>query len=949
MSARILRLASVAALATAVVMATGCGGPLARLAKQGEWAELDARARDMKRIPQGKGARAWAQALVELGQIDEARAVLLRDFRTGGRDASLVALAQLEADLGLRGLAAAHYARAIAIDLDVLDGKDAPGAAAEACALLGERARVLARIGEPLAADADMRRVAALCPASLTKDDRAFMTELRPQAQAQANAQRSLGQGKGEEGGDAPNLDALEARLGDALKAARKRSPRALVTVAEVEDMSVTPDDVAGLLAAEFGGALGPGLVSDQRLSSWIGDAPMDALLEAVDALPDGVREYALLRISAVRSDPNFDGAKQRWVVAAQSALDGQGPLEAARGWRIGAVIGELGGAEFVLNTNLRDTIPPEPTPEGEQDAAPKPLGMGTPWALRVPVDRRSFELLLTVARLLELRDKAPLALELRRRVIVEGSAAGLVQVSAVAVDEVRRQLALGRPWQALAIAEVVPGPLVDEVLPAAASALALANAAGVSVEDDRKVVWRVLGDPWFAGWEPRLDTAMAGLELSAHAVCPAWSAWRAKEPAQTAALGAVGLDPAASQAALEAVLVGPNAGGGVDTPEGGRALRETIERDLGLSCSAPLVGALAGGLHALQIEALDEALVQAPELEGARQKQLHAELALAHGAGDRARQLTQDAAAITGTPERVWARAVVAGRSFADQSGAREYTLAALRELQAHTRAVAGAAGDGPTRALPSSDAVGRELLLMRLRDVDVDGQLRGEDEGGLIELRAAVADYLAGAPSQRQWQRLDALLWAVAKERRADERAWELLADALLDAETRARHPHAVAAFERARQGDGASATAPGGKSAASSQRLLSDLDAVCADVEADGEGSEAERAARWIGIATVCSPRARAEALAALVAALDGAEPGEDGLDRARAVRERVLAGPVAVELAPGQRGVLRSVPAISTGLDGGGDGFQPSAELSLRVVAGLPLAPVWAVGE
>ncbi|HVI02757.1 MAG TPA: hypothetical protein VM869_28860, partial [Enhygromyxa sp.] len=141
-------------LAAVVLVSSGCGGALARLAKDENWVELDRRARAMKQAPRGKAARAWAQALVELDRAEEARAVLLRDFRHGGDEASLLALADLERQLGLRGIAAAHYTRLIDIDLDTV--QRSPDAQV-ICELLRERARVEAALGEALAADADMR------------------------------------------------------------------------------------------------------------------------------------------------------------------------------------------------------------------------------------------------------------------------------------------------------------------------------------------------------------------------------------------------------------------------------------------------------------------------------------------------------------------------------------------------------------------------------------------------------------------------------------------------------------------------------------------------------------------------------------------------------------------------------------------------------------------------
>ncbi|HLT35885.1 MAG TPA: hypothetical protein VK034_06360 [Enhygromyxa sp.] len=68
-------------LLAGLITISGCGGALVRLARDQDWTELDRRARAQKQPPRGKAARAWAQALVELDKVDEARALLLRDFR----------------------------------------------------------------------------------------------------------------------------------------------------------------------------------------------------------------------------------------------------------------------------------------------------------------------------------------------------------------------------------------------------------------------------------------------------------------------------------------------------------------------------------------------------------------------------------------------------------------------------------------------------------------------------------------------------------------------------------------------------------------------------------------------------------------------------------------------------------------------------------------------------
>jgi len=877
-------------LAAALVTA-GCGGVLVRLANDSDWEAVDRRAQAMKKAPRGKAARAWATALVELERPEQARAVLLNDYRHGGRGRSLLALADLELGLGLRGVATAHYARLITLDLGVVQA--AAGGPEVVCELLRERAHAQAALGEALAADADMRRVALICPAQISDDDRGFLSSLQPQAREQAKGQRSLPSAL------SPTPQAVaevEAQLREELELARKRSPRAMTGLAAAARIQLEPDDVAVLLAAEFSGGLGPGFISSARLSAWIGDNEIADVSAAIDALPEGVREYALLRLASVRPSELVASERQAWIVAALQSVAGQGAHEAAQAWRVHASVGDQNAAEFALNTNLRDMIPIVEAP-----AEPAALGSKVHWSLRVPVDRRSFDLLLTLARLLELREQPALALELRRAVLVAGYEIGLAQVGPAAAGEVLRQLALGRPWQALAVAEIVPGPLVDEILPALASALALARAAGLdeALAGDRGVVHGVLGEPWFEAWDPRFDPAsVGGLDLrdgpARASRCPELGQWLVPELAPT--LARVGLDPEASRAALEAAFVD------LAAPSTGAALARALEADLALACTATLINLLHAGPHALTLASLDERLIYAPELEASMQLQLHAELAAAHGADKRALLLTTSAAATSVDPRSIWARAATAGRSF----GVREYTLEALRQVVLHSDGL-----DDP--------AARREIVLIRLRDVDGDAVLRDGDPKALDSVSGQLRGYLAEAPVQRRWSRLDDLLWALASEPRADAIAWARLFEVLeaaLGAEVVARHPAAMAALERR-----AGAEAGAEPALIPELAYLSDAEAICEQVASAGESD----GQRLLGAAIACAPRARASALAGL-AELAG-DPGR------AAVRAQLLAGPIAVELEPSQPGVLRSVPGLAR------------EELGLRVAFDLPLDPVW----
>jgi tetratricopeptide (TPR) repeat protein len=887
------------AIALALLLGLGgCGGKLVQLAKQGRWQELDDRASAMKRTPRGKAARAWARALVELGEIERARAVLLHDFRSGGQEASLLELAALESSLGLAGMAAAHYTRLYAIDDQ--DLRDSPHAA-DACEKFRLRAQALARLGEPLAADRDLRRLAGTCPSAVTEADRVLLASVEPDAEQQARAQRSL---VGDElSVEAESAGAAELRLAEALMLARKRSPRAVLALADAEQIQLEPDDVALLLGAEFAGALGPGLVSSRRLSGWVGDNDVAVVVDAIATLPDGVREYAFLRLAGVRHSDRLGDDREAWIVAAMAASDGLGPREAAMAWRVAASTGDLASAEFILNTNLRGlAVKPEPGAVA--------VGPAQPWWMTVPVDRQTFDLLLSLARLFELRDeKQHEVLALRRRVIADGYEAGLSQVAEVAIEEVVRQLILGHPWQALAIAEVVPGPLVEELLPTVASSLGLVTALNPEQADavDRQVVARTLGDEWVATWQTRIAAQDHVQSLEDAQGCPGLERWL--DPDAADSLRAVGLDPEASRSALELALAD------LDAPAVAPALTRVLEADVALACSGPVViPLLDAGLHELALSTLDERLIHVPELDASLQEQLHAELALGHGQFDRAALLTTTAAATSGDPRSLWARAAVAGR---DQ-GAREYMLEALRQVLLHSPGL-------------RDDAARRELLLTRLRDVDHDAILRDTDaessatQATLDELRRAIADWLLEAPIQRRWALLDGLILQLAGESRTDALAWSLLAELLLDPETRARHPAAAEAFDRAvaraesgSEGGGSELEASQGKLATTREfAFLSDAAALCELASAELD----------IGAAAACEPRSRAHALADLLAS---AAP-----DQREALRARLLAGLQAVEIDPARPGSLVTVPALAR------------EGLLLRVLFGLPIDHAWIV--
>ena len=153
------------AIALWLFACAGCGQQLVRLEAEGRHDEVIARAQAARWPLRHEAARAYAAALHATGKSERARDVLLRDFRRGGDLVSLVALADLELELGLDGIAAVHYTRAAALERKVLKGR------ASVCDLFERRASAFVEIGDGQSALDDLERVQALCaraPAAAT-------------------------------------------------------------------------------------------------------------------------------------------------------------------------------------------------------------------------------------------------------------------------------------------------------------------------------------------------------------------------------------------------------------------------------------------------------------------------------------------------------------------------------------------------------------------------------------------------------------------------------------------------------------------------------------------------------------------------------------------------------------------------------------------------------------
>ncbi|MFZ6184039.1 hypothetical protein [Nannocystis pusilla] len=350
-----------ALVAWAMFFGTGtvaCHSRLPRLSEQGRHEEVVARAGQARILPRGKAARAWARSLVALGRADEARAVLLRDFRKHAELPSLVALADLEATEGLTGLAAAHYARAASLETDPLAGRQ------DVCGLFRRRAARFLAEGEALAADLDLRRVAMICPKGKSsadevqwRADRALHEEVVAAAKIQARAQRTLVGCEGERCRP-PSLDARTQALTQALAQARAAGPAALREAAARLAVQLEPGDVAELLAAELRGELGLDIVDLDELRGWIGESAAADVVAAADArVSQLARDYVRLRLAQLGPGyelPGDDAARSTasTVIRLLDAADDD-PGAAAMSWRVFVLLGDLPSAEMALTGSL--------------------------------------------------------------------------------------------------------------------------------------------------------------------------------------------------------------------------------------------------------------------------------------------------------------------------------------------------------------------------------------------------------------------------------------------------------------------------------------------------------------------------------------------------------------------------------------------------------------------
>jgi len=817
-----------------VLLAAGCHSQLPRMTARGQHAEVVERAAKARRLPRGKAARAWATSLVALGRSAEARAVLLRDFRRTAEVASLVALADLELKEGLRGVAAAHYARAASLGVDVLRGR------ADVCELLRVRAERFLAQGEAQAADLDMRRVTILCPAGKDPEaaqrastDRALHVKISAAAKAQVQAQRTL---VGCEGGKCKAAPAEQevARLDALIKQARDQGLVALRAAAARNGVQLSARDVADLLAAELRGELGLEIVTHDEVRAWIGETAPAAIQAATSALRPIEETYVRLRLSQLGPGYELPGdnaarSTANLVVKLLELFDTD-PSAAVMSWRVFVLVGDLPSAELALTQSLggapadRSAPPPPPVPgkstepgkPGTQAPGPKdrPIRSGpedswTPaqtrvpvpelWSARRPVDAATLPKLLLLARLRVLGGHDDQALAIAAYALAEAHARGLPDAESLTATEARRALAAGQPWAALALASVVPGAATRDVALAAGASLALTTAAcGKSCGQgddprDRVAVRQVFGEPWLLSEEKRArDAALAQPQARpAGDGCPGLGELLAPGASGplTEALSAVrrehGRRPAGAAGPPSAgPVLSLGTGSSEPAPTTGEALRRAVEADPTLICAGQMATPLLyAGDHRVAATALADELVHAPQEVGARQLAVQSELALMLGRRDQADQMLIAAAAAASDPRRVYRRAL----RMANLVDARHYELLALRQAILHT---------------PASEAADLRLALAvrGLRDANDAWAVRNSDVGQEALLRG-VQSLLDGEAPARRWRAREDLALALADYTWADLQAAILIRAAVWsEPGLEQQHPAAAARLEKA-----------------------------------------------------------------------------------------------------------------------------------------------------
>ena len=813
---------------TTALLAVGCNLALVRLEERNAHDEVIARASERARPPRRGGARALASALVATGDPERARDVLLGDYRRGGQLASLVQLADLERAMGRDGVAASHYARVAALDRGVLAGRR------DVCTLLDTRAAAWVALAEGAAALDDLDMVVGLCG----RDDPGLRRRASAQLATRLERTRRPPTCSGDCSAPTP-ASALEP----AIERARAEGPAALRTLAMRERIVLPPDDVLALLLADIRGQAGVRLVDDDELRAWLGDVDVEALSALVRALPIPEGSYVRLRIERVLGRAPDGGP----ATPSQRALwlDRASVVEGAVRWRLLAYAGELTSAEHDLVARWRGKPTAEPAGSGlEIVRSPRH------WALRAEVTAASHRELLTFARLRDAAEDRDLGLELRREVLRAAAVAGIDGATAALRDEIDAALGWGRPWIALALAEVGTTADLEPWRRAAASGILLAEASceGPCEADaaDVAAIGRVLGEAWVDGQRAALRDLAFGRPRSRPpaGACPALDEVLAPQAESPLAI------------ALDRARTGDEVGLA-------RVLVAAIEADPSLVCAARLaMPLLVGRDAAVSAARLSDFLSHGPALDVGPALTVQATLALLGRQSTRAEHFAI-AAAAAGDPRAAWRELA----RFARRLDARDLEVLSLRELLLQT----------PDYA---DQMVRRELVARTVVDGARAWGAR-DTPAGRESVVATVDEHLARLHPSQRWAERQAVIDAI--ERLDDDAAvMEVIGRTALASASTAR-------------GQGDPMWSPGGLAEAAAERRLAAVPAateVFADVRrmAPLRAALAEHARDWglrrrmaVGLATTGSAALRARGAEALLAM---ATP------KSRAVLERLL---------------------------------------------------------
>ncbi|MEX1362333.1 MAG: hypothetical protein AB1Z98_04360 [Nannocystaceae bacterium] len=763
-------------LAALTLVGTACGAKIVRLTRKGAYEQAVDEAKQRKVAPRGKAARAFATSLSELLRHDEARAVLLADYRHGGDLRSLVALADLERSLGLDGIAASHYGRIIDLSRETLAGRQ------DVCSLLQRRASVWATEGAGLAAEQDLERSHRACgePTDAAAVAQLEVLQRRVDEAAQAQVDARVARSRCTDACDDQPDGALHRARRDALEQARAEGPAALRRAAVYLRVELPPDDVVTILAADLRGQAGAALITDDEVRSMVGGMRWPALAPAVMTQPTEVSAYVQLRLAAVMSDVPVTlrsrtgpGELDLWLA---TAVETTGDFA----WRILAWAGDRAGAELALGQVWRPRRRAVAAVEGsavEGSAAEGSAAEPTPpvvggieppahWTARVEPTARSLPALLLEARLRQVAGQGERALGIARYVAARALAAEVPGVDSLVAAEAAWHLAHGRPWHAMAVAEVVPRPAAARVASAAATALRLTQAfcGGPCNDDlDRTRVELALGEAWVREQEDTVVARSRARSRPAGQVdaCPTLGELLATDATGRLAevLRAARREPGAPGQAL--------------------ALREAIEADLGLGCAGRYVLPLLRERgHQATAASLGEFLAHDASLDAAEALTVHAGLAIVGGPVQRADLLATAAGAASADPALTWRTLA----RYAHASGRRELTLRSLREALLHTPGL-----DDPQ--------LHRALVLASLAGID-DGWSLRETEAGRAEPATHVRDLVDRADPAARWAIREDLARGLASQPWFDADARVRLEPALLpDPERAAAHPLARA----------------------------------------------------------------------------------------------------------------------------------------------------------